>query len=323
MLCDKCIRIHLPHLRKTADEHFCLVKHYETFQSLLASAENGCEICLYFRPFIEHAKARRQDLSAVIPPQYSYHEVFSNPPGDPFEEVPYGPTGNLIDGFNTIYGGSEPVNYSVQPGRIYQYDDGDDKYHYLEEDEVWTAGHVEEHSDQIEHDDAQYDRDFEERLRKLQIDSRTLLKHENSPRKDVITESEHILATDTGKYEEVQWMLASKARRDGPEQLWIRLSHRSDSFSDLETSANDDFCMLTLTAGSVDTSSFPFGPEICLNGTTYTTYTLASIQPELWMYKADLLPLWDEYQKQCLHPSLEFYQRRGQCAIYVDLGYYN
>jgi hypothetical protein len=56
-LCHLCERIQPPHevapgLSKE-DQHFCFVRHHETFAELIKSAKDGCELCLLFRPFVE------------------------------------------------------------------------------------------------------------------------------------------------------------------------------------------------------------------------------------------------------------------------------
>jgi hypothetical protein len=311
MLCEKCSQVRLPHKHEDAYKHFCLVKHHGTFDNLLASAQNGCELCQYYRPFIEQAKWRRQGVSSSLPPQYSFHEVFSNAPGDPFEDIPYGPTDNLIDGFKTTCGGSEGYNFEVQSGMFYDYDDSNDKYRYFEADETWNARRIDEHLAQVERDDAQHDLEMEEKLAKLRLWDAHPPGYQAS-RCDKTSDNADILAENTAKFEEIQWMLASKVHCDGPEQLWIRLSHCSETSSDLSMPAIDDFFTLTLTAGSVELgSSLEYSPEICINGTTFSVYCLALVQPELWRYRVDLLPIWEESKMQCLYPILEFYQRRG------------
>ncbi|EXK75724.1 hypothetical protein FOQG_19510 [Fusarium oxysporum f. sp. raphani 54005] len=105
-------------------------------------------------------------------------------------------------------------------------------------------------------------------------------------------------------------MLSTKGCCDGPEQLWVTLSHQSGS-SELDTSVKDDFCTATLTAGSIDAYSLGEGVDICLNGVCgYTRCTFASMHPEIWEYNPDFLSIPQKRPKKNLRPVLEFYQHR-------------
>lgn len=52
-------------------------------------------------------------------------------------------------------------------GRIYTYDDVEDKYRYSEENEVWNPGRLDEVGAKIEEDDTRYDLELSERLRRI------------------------------------------------------------------------------------------------------------------------------------------------------------
>jgi hypothetical protein len=131
ILCEKYKQIRLPHANWQHYEHTCLILHHATFDDLIASAEAGCQVCLYFRPFIEYSRSRRLGLAERSGSDCSSSAVFRCPPGDPFESVQYGPTENLLDGFKTEYSSSKPVKFHVGSGRYYEYNDDKDKYDYL------------------------------------------------------------------------------------------------------------------------------------------------------------------------------------------------
>ncbi|KAH7243784.1 hypothetical protein FSOLCH5_013463 [Fusarium solani] len=316
MLCDKCKHIKLPHSHEPSYLHLCLVRHHATFDDLIASAEKGCQICLYFRPFIEYSRSRRQGLAERSQSDCSSSDAIGRPPDDPFESVHYGPTDNLVDGFRTEYGGSEPLKFSVGCGGFYEYDFRKDKYGYFEDSDEWNARRIEEQEAQITADDAEYEAELSYRLDRLGLglDSENKDSESDENGRDSIDpelqHAEKIRATRTQQYEEIQWMLTTKGCCDGPEQLWVTLSHQSGS-SELDTSANDDFCTATLTAGSIDAYSLEEGVEICLNGVRgYTRYTFASMHPEIWQYNPDFLSIPQKRPKKSLRPVLEFYQHR-------------
>ena len=66
MLCRHCQKIQplhrgsLHNIASDEHEHWCLVKHHSTFDELLASAANGCDLCEVFRPFVQSAKLNRE-----------------------------------------------------------------------------------------------------------------------------------------------------------------------------------------------------------------------------------------------------------------------
>ena len=307
-LCEKCELVKLPHV---ADNHTCVVRHHATFDALISSAESGCQLCLYFRPFIEHSRLRRQGLAQPPRSDCSSSAIFGWTPGDPFESVPYGPTENLLDGFNTEFGGSQPVKFHIGPGRLYQYDDDRDEYNYLGEEDGGGPRHIEEKYALIEFDDTDYADRLKSRLERLGLSPTVPATREESKEQGQQSpyEEDDFLSWRANTYEEIQWMLSTKGLSDGPEQLWITLTHCSDS-CDLNTSAKDDYCVATLTAGSFHVDYFDDDTKICLNGVEYSAYTFASMHPEIWRYNPDLLAIPQKRPKRNLYPRLEFYQYR-------------
>jgi hypothetical protein len=306
-LCEKCKLIRLPHV---ADNHTCVVRHHATFDDLISSAESGCQICLYFRPFVEHSRLRRLSLAQPPASDCSSSAVFGRAPEDPFESVPYGPTENFLDGFHTTFGGSEPVKFHVGPGRFYEYVDDREVYNYLGDDDGWEPRHMSEQNALIESDDTTYAEELKRRIERLEL-SRAVpaTRAESEEHEQQSPYEDEFLSRRTETYEEIQWMLSTKGLIDGPEQLWITLTHCSDS-CDLNTSAKDDYCVATLTAGSFNIDYFEDDTKICLNGEEYSPYTFASMYPEIWRYNPDLLSIPQKRPKRNLYPRLEFYQHR-------------
>ena len=68
MLCDTCRKIKPPHQsQRTIDlwktrQHSCLYRHHSSFDNLVQSARQGCELCNVFRPFVEHAQLKKKTL---------------------------------------------------------------------------------------------------------------------------------------------------------------------------------------------------------------------------------------------------------------------
>lgn len=124
--------------------------------------------------------------------------------------------------------------------------------------------------------------------------------------------ADEIYAERAHGYEEMQLMLATKSKCDGPEQLWMRLSQHSNNFSNLNLPTKDDFCTLTLVAGSVDIHDFQSCTDVCVNGSAYTAYAFAAMQPELWKYNPDRLLVHKGSLKKLQYHVLEFHHRQGQ-----------
>jgi hypothetical protein len=89
MLCRPCQKIRPPHRDDgKSDErgHWCPVKHHSTFDNLLASAGDGCELCVVFRPFVQSAKSKAAERYASCKTENEDNTLHSGCfQNDPFE----------------------------------------------------------------------------------------------------------------------------------------------------------------------------------------------------------------------------------------------
>jgi hypothetical protein len=84
MLCHCCQKIRVPHSSsvikptlgdsaaettdgKSTRPHECIIRHHEDFAALLKSADEGCELCQLFQPFVEHAILKKRHDVQITP----------------------------------------------------------------------------------------------------------------------------------------------------------------------------------------------------------------------------------------------------------------
>ncbi|KAI0395146.1 heterokaryon incompatibility protein-domain-containing protein [Xylariaceae sp. FL0594] len=297
MLCDKCQNIRLPHPKiKTRkgpwpDPHICLVRHHATFDHLITSADQGCEICQYFRPFIEYVRARRHGLAERTQSDCPSTQLVGCTHDDPFSSARKASTVSLDKEVGCGYTPRDGPKCYVGPGQYYQEVNLEGKYIYSEDDEEWDPRRMEEKCALIEADDARYESEFCERLRKLGLESDDASKGSESGEKPEATMtpearySDKIQAVRSLKYAELQWvsptMDEANIKADLPEQLWVSISHLEDSWT--PGHMRHSSCVARLTAASIDNMDMEMHTQICVNGDqTYSRFMLAFMYPEIW-----------------------------------------
>jgi hypothetical protein len=234
MLCQHCQKIRPPHQVPHADrsgaerEHWCLVKHYPIFDDLLASAEDGCELCAVFWPFVQHARSTRaSDTASSDGDANSLYSGCSH--DDPFEDS-HRLQGNdkIATPFETFIYKTPDILYSDEG---YQYRTIDSRTD--EKNNAVVAGLVELAEEELQED---------------------LCAGFPPP------------PSSSKRNEAIQWLLQDPKKYTGPEQLWVK-SWSDVGMTEDDSTLRERTTCFAFTAGSLEevkgmTNKF----EYCLEG---------------------------------------------------------
>ena len=289
MLCSLCQKVRYPHAYWTKAKTWkrrhdaCLFRHYATYQELIDSAKNGCELCNLFQPFVEYAQNKASGSIERADSDASSSEGDGRSQDDPFEW--FGETEELKDGSTLLHNVPE-IRISLTDGIFYE-DEGD-KYRWL------TDRSDEKYWHYWNHVTALLEKEEEEDI------AAGLLPDPNHQHK-------------SDKNEVLQWLFQDQTNYTGPEQLWVTAwtfvgDNEFSYMGHLEVTT-----VVSLSAGSIDDRHPEQEGAFCLDGQEIFADKKALALRLPWLWKWPTKRLWIRRKKphHNLKPHFEFFQFRG------------
>ena len=267
MLCNLCQKVRYPHAYWTKSKTWkqkhdtCLFRHHATYQELIDSADEGCELCNLFKPFVEYARSKANGSVERAESDATSTQGDGCSQGDPFEWL--GET-EKRDEFGFRVREVPETRIRLTDGIFYE-DDGDN-YRWF-----------------TDRTDAKYDRYSED------IYALAHQEEEEDIAAGLVPDPRYQHQSD--KNEMLQWLLQDKSNYTGPEQLWITAwTFKGDSdysYNGHVEKAN----LIFLSAGSIDGMHLKKGKTICLDGQEIFKggKALALRLPWLWKWHINTL----------------------------------
>jgi hypothetical protein len=286
MLCTCCKKIR-PHCRQPEKgrrkHHACLVRHHANFDDLINSANQGCELCNLFRPYIEYAQFKNklltvESVASDCGSDAGYSGCTEYSQDDLFEDMGGGDYG------------------TVRASKCAGYFDYGDHWSWFDE---LCDGLVNE----------------EAREKRI---SMILKKEEGEDKLCGAAIVRKLPSVDNSEI--MQWLFQQDDKPVGPEQVWIQgWTFLGEGWpcltGDLEMMGlGERSTVFSLSVGSIDSSPFGENSNYCVdNRPVPGTVALAYQIPGIWQQKhnsARISTKWTSTARN-MQPVFEFYHRRG------------
>ena len=259
MLCSQCQTI-VPAIHDEYS-HSCLTRHHVTFQDLIRSADEGCELCQVFRPSVERVMQSRDDVT--YPNRgYGWNDT------DPFKD--FSPKQQYV------VMGDEDEKYG---SKVYYVDYGTHfELHTLNEGKKEHDFKVRKKA-QIKDESSDFENETTNKINPWDSIQR-------SQERDWL--QNHYL----DNHEIFQWLfLTSGLVRTGPEQLWIDRRYHAGCANDrgiVSAGQRESISSFKLTAGSVCLPRY--GGDFCYQDRHVGgLQQLAVLFPGLWKWPCRFL----------------------------------
>lgn len=286
MLCTFCKKIK-PHCQRPGkdreENHACLVRHHANFDDLINSANQGCELCKLFRPYVEYAQFKKKPSSAEL--------------------------------VASLCGSDDGYSDCTEQSQVYLFDeDGDGEYGTVRASKY--AGYFESGSQWFwfdELDDGMVNSAV--RNRRIQM---ILEKEKEEDKSSGVAMIEQYPTVHNSEI--MQWLFHQDGKPVGPEQLWIQgWLFKGEGWP----GPGADFAMMgqgerstvfSLSVGSVNPWLLCQDASFCVDTQPVeSTVALAYQIPGIWQQKynsARISTRWASTARN-MQPAFEFYHRRG------------